>query len=433
MTLKESTHLRSEEINYKLPPRKLPLLYMYFGGFCFLAALIGSIFLSREFLGFFYSPHLLAITHLITLGWITSNILGAIYIAAPMSLQLWLPARKLDYVLFFSFAVGVLGIVIHFWKFTPIGIAGSGSLIYLTLIGIAIRVINGLRTAKAPGFVKMHIIFSFLNILTAALWGIVIALNKDYGFLPTSFISSLYAHLHLAAIGWVLFMIFGFAYRLVPMFLPGAPAKGIWPWIGGILMEAGIVSAFLFILYKPELRIVSVILIVAGILIFLLQILRTILNRKPVPPPEPPFPDFSILHVVISFLWLIVSAIAGVILLYSVPDEHSMRLAISYGFMGLVCSMSQIIVGMRPKLFSIFTWYHVFTEQQSTDNLPRPIDMGNRRLQAIAFVLWTIATILFSISLLITFQKGIVIGATILAAAVITGFLNELTILQRMR
>jgi hypothetical protein len=407
-------------------------MYMYFGTFCFFAALIASIFLSQEFLGFFYSPHLLAITHLITLGWITSNILGAIYIAAPMSLQLWLPARKIDYVLFFTFTVGVLGIVTHFWTFTPIGIAGSGSFIYITLIGVAIRVINGLKKAKAPGFVKMHIIFSFLNILIAALWGIVIALNKDHGFLPTSFISSLYAHLHLAAIGWVLFMIFGFGYRLVPMFVPGAPAKGIWPWIGGIMMEAGIVSAFLFILKKPEWTIASVILIIAGLLIFLLQTFRTILNRKPVPPPEPPLPDYSILHILVSFLWLMCSVIFGVILLRSVSDEHAMRLAITYGFMALVCSMSQIIVGMRPKLFSIFTWYHVFTQQQNTHNLPRPIDMGNRNLQATTFVLWTIATILFSISLLISFREGIIAASILLTLAGIIGFLNERTILQRL-
>jgi hypothetical protein len=94
--------------------------------------------------------------------------------------------------------------------------------------------------------------------------------------------------------------------------------------------------------------------------------------------------------------------------------------------------MSQIIVGMRSKLFSIFTWYHVFTQQKSNENLPRPIDMGNRKLQAITFVLWTIATILFPISLLTSFQKGIMIAAILLTAAIVLSFLNERTILQRM-
>jgi hypothetical protein len=405
---------------------------MYFGGICFLAAVIGSCFLSHELLGFFYSPHLLAITHLITLGWISSNILGAIYIAAPMSLQLWLPARKLDYVLFCTFVIGVLGIVTHFWTASPLGIAGSGILIYTTLVGIATRVIYGLKKAKAPGFVKMHIIFSFLNILIAALWGIVIAFNKEFGFLPKSFTSNLYSHIYLAAIGWVLFMIFGFAYRLVPMFVPGEPAKGVWPWISGILMEAGTLTLFLFILHSSDLMIGSVIFLLAGILIFLIQVFRTVLKRKPVPPPKPPFPDYSILHVLISFLWLICSVITGVILLYSDSNDAAMRVSITYGFMALVCSMSQIIVGMRPKLFSVFTWYHVFTEQKSTDNLPRPIDMGNRNVQSLTFLLWTIATILFTVSLRISFQKGILVASILLTVAVIAGFLNERTILQRM-
>lgn len=405
---------------------------MYFGGFCFLTSIVASCLLTQEFIGFFYSPHLLAITHLITLGWISSNILGAIYIAAPMSLQLWLPASRFDYILFGIFAIGVAGIVTHFLTTSPLGIAGSGLMIYTTFVGVAIRVIHGLKTAKAPGFVKMHIIFSFANILIAALWGILIAFNKEYGFLHTPFTSNLYAHIHLAAIGWVLLMIFGFAYRLVPMFVPGEPAKGIWPWISGILMESGVLSAFFFLLMKPKWIIVSAAFLFIGILIFILQVLQTVLKRKPVPHPKPPSPDYSILHVLVSFLWLVISAITAIILLYSIPEERTMRIAFTYGFMALVCSMSQIIIGMRSKLFSIFTWYHVFAQQKTTDSLKRPIDMGNRNVQAIAFILWTIATILFALSLLTSSYLGLLMSSILLAIAIIANFFNEWTILKRM-
>lgn len=381
--------------------------------------------------GFFYTPQLLAIVHLITLGWISSNILGAIYVAAPMSLQLWLPAKRWDYFLFWSFAIGVAGIVVHFWTFDPPGIAGSGILIYTAFVGIGIRVITGMRKAKAPGFVKMHIIFSFANLFIAALWGITLALNKLYGFLTTPFTPNLYAHIHLAAIGWAVMMIFGFAYRLVPMFLPGEPAKGVWPWISGILMESGVLIIFLSFLFKPAWVEGSAIIILIGILIFLRLTLQTVLRRKAVPPPAPPFPDFSILHVLSSFLWLIASAIFGIILLYLVPEQR-MRFASTYGFMALVNSISQIIIGMRPKLLSIFTWYHVFTNQKSTENLPRPIDMGSRHFQGAAFVLWTIGTITFTASLLTSSRSGILLSSILLATALVLTFLNERTILKRM-
>jgi hypothetical protein len=196
-------------------------------------------------------------------------------------------------------------------------------------------------------------------------------------------------------------------------------------------METGVLTMFLFILLKPEWMSGSAISILIGILIFLVQVLRTIVKRKPVPPPEPPLPDYSILHVLLSFLWLICSAVAGVILLNSV-NEHTMRLSIMYGFAALVCSMSQIIIGMRPKLLSIFTWYHVFAKQKSTENLPRPIDMGDRYLQAIAFVLWTISTILFAISLLTNHYNGILTASILLTTAVVTGFFNEWKILKRI-
>jgi hypothetical protein len=415
-----------------LPPRKLPLMYMQFGVLCFLIALLSAFFLAEDLLGFFYSPHLLAITHLITLGWITSNILGAIYIAAPMSLQLWLPAKRMDHILFWTFAVGVIGIVVHFWTANPLGIAGSGMLIYITVAYVAFRVINGLRKAKAPGFVKMHIIFSFSNLMMAALWGILIAFNKEFGFLTTSFTSNLYSHIHLAAIGWVLFMIFGFAYRLVPMFIPGEPAKGILPWFSGLLMESGVLMIFFSLLFKPIFAIIPAIMLLMGILMFLTQVLRTVIRRKPVPPPKPPSPDFSILHILSSFLWLFGSAAVGIILLYSVPDEQGMRLATTYGFMALIGSMSQIIIGMRPKLMAIFTWYHVFAKQKSTHDLPRPIDMGNRGFQGVAFYLWTIATIFLVVSLLVNAANGVRIFSMLLFSAVVIASVNEVIILKRI-
>lgn len=348
-----------------------------------------------------------------------------------MSLQLWLPAKRSDYVLFWTFVIGVVGIVIHFWTFTPLGIAGSGILIYIAFVGVGVRVINGMPKAKAPGFVKLHIIFSFANLFIAALWGIMLALNKVYGFLSTPFTANLYAHIHLAAIGWVIMMIFGFAYRLVPMFLPGEPPKGIWPWISGILLESGVLMIFLSLLFKPEWLKGSAIIILIGILIFIRLISQTVLKRKPVPPPAPPIPDFSILHVLSAFLWLITSAIFGIILLYLVPEQR-MRFASTYGFIALVNGMSQIIIGMRPKLLSIFTWYHVFTDQKSTENLPRPIDMGNRKFQRTAFAMWTIGTIAFAASLLTSYRKGILLSSILLGTALALTFLNERTILKRM-
>lgn len=416
-----------------LPQRRIPLLYFYFGGICLILAIAGSFRYANDFTGFYYHPRILALTHLITLGWISSNIIGAIYIACPMSLQLWLPYSRFDAVMFACWLIGVSGMVTHFWTATPIGIAGSAFFVYVVFLGIAFRVVKGLKKAKAPGFVKMHLIFSFANLLIAALWGILIALNKEYGFLPTQVAPNLYAHAHLAAVGWVLIMIFGFSYRLLPMFLPAEPAKGVLPWISGILVEAGIAGLFLVMLLRPELILAAVIPLFAGFLLFILNAVRTVFHLKKTPPPAPPIPDYSMLHVLSAFLWLCFAAVAGILVVLGPSDEKGLRLALTYGFSALFASMSQMVLGIRPKLLAIFTWYHVFAKQKNTDDLPRPIDMGQRTFQTFSFVLWTIGSFVFAAALWKGSRFGILAGAALLFPSVLIAFLNEATIIRRLR
>ena len=69
-----------------VPATGLPLLYFAFAHFCLglgFAALVVSPGLPA---GFFHHPRMVALVHLVTLGWITSSILGAFYIVGPLAL-----------------------------------------------------------------------------------------------------------------------------------------------------------------------------------------------------------------------------------------------------------------------------------------------------------------------------------------------------------
>lgn len=67
-------------MNHRSPIRIVPLLYLgtahvALGLACFLVA-----WWPRAVAGFFFHAWMVAIVHLVTLGWITFSILGAIYI-----------------------------------------------------------------------------------------------------------------------------------------------------------------------------------------------------------------------------------------------------------------------------------------------------------------------------------------------------------------
>src|SRR5690242_16404703 len=85
------------------PAPNLPLVYLAGAHVAFaLAALV--LVLRPELPGaFHYHPRMIAIVHLVTLGWISASILGAFYIVAPLAFGMAFPARAADWIACASF------------------------------------------------------------------------------------------------------------------------------------------------------------------------------------------------------------------------------------------------------------------------------------------------------------------------------------------
>ena len=132
----------------KLPARALPLLYL---GTAHLSLALACLFAGvwpHAVAGFFYHAWLIGLVHMVTLGWITFSILGAIYIVGPLALRMDMPARRLDYVAYACGLVGLIGLVGHFWIQQYAGMAWSAATIaagvlYMTA-RIALRVLDSI-------------------------------------------------------------------------------------------------------------------------------------------------------------------------------------------------------------------------------------------------------------------------------------------------
>lgn len=411
-----------------LPPVKLPLLYLTFATVCFALALLGMILYAQDVTGFYYHPHILALTHLITLGWITGNILGTLYIVGPMSLQMYLPARAYDVIAFLLYFIGIAGMVAHFWRSLPVGMAWSAGCVYVGILMVGTKVIRAIIRSRSPGFVKIHVILAFTNLFATGAWGFLMAINKARGFLPTSSYPNVIAHAHLAASGWGTMMVFGMAYRLLPMFLPAKPVDGAIPWSSAILMEAGILGFFFSTLLNSNTRLFFVILTTGGILLFFVSAIRMMMRRKPSPPPEIPRPDFSMMHAPVAFLALILCMVLGFVLFDLPQNERTLQWAFAYGVLGLVGFLSQIVIGFKPKILSVFTWYHAFS--RNVANVPRPVDMPVRILQIAVLGFYVFGLLLLVTGLIRSASYPIQAGATFLLAALLIAAIHEYTILR---
>ena len=133
-----------------LPDATLPLVY--FAGAHLALALAAVLLLVDPDLpgAFHYHPRMIAVVHLVTLGWISSSILGAFYIVAPLAFGMPFAARRADALACVSFWTGTLGMVLGFW-WAAYAVVGLASLAVLAAVAIvAVRAIRGLRAARMP-------------------------------------------------------------------------------------------------------------------------------------------------------------------------------------------------------------------------------------------------------------------------------------------
>src|SRR5262245_62968520 len=95
----------------RLPAKTVPLLYLGTAHVSLALACVLAGLWPRAAAGFFYHSWMVALVHLVTLGWITFSILGAIYIVGPIALGMPMPARRGDYWAFGFAVVGLIGMV----------------------------------------------------------------------------------------------------------------------------------------------------------------------------------------------------------------------------------------------------------------------------------------------------------------------------------
>src|SRR5262245_57435177 len=161
-----------------MPARFVPLLYFAFAHLSLAGALLALALAPASLVGFFYHPRLIAVVHLVTLGWISASILGSLYVIGPLAFRMALPARWPDYLALAGFAVGTLGTVSHFWIDLPSGMAWAAGLAAVAMSYVAGRGLANLWSAPVPLAARLPMGLALLNVLAAAGLGVLLAVNK---------------------------------------------------------------------------------------------------------------------------------------------------------------------------------------------------------------------------------------------------------------
>ena len=369
------------------PARGLPLLFIGTAHVSLALAFLFAGCWPDAVAGFFYHSWLIALVHMVTLGWITFSIVGAFYIVAPLVLRTEVPPRRLDYVAYAFAIIGLVGMVGHFWIQEYAGMSWSAATIAAGITYVTVRIVASIRRGGSPGAVKLHIILACVNFWIAASMGILIAIDKVTHVLGGFILTNVYAHAHLAALGWATMMVIGVGYRLVPMTLPAKMPSGRSLYLSAMLLEIGTLGLFVTLILRSALALVFGLTVAGGIATFCADIAMT-LRRRVSRPAAAPRVDFGLLHAAAAGVFLVVAALIGIWLLIVPTSPTTLHAAAAYGVFGLVGFLAQMVVAMEARLLPMVTWFWAYAASSYRVAPPSPHAMRDRLLQTVVFIGW---------------------------------------------
>ncbi|HZO81745.1 MAG TPA: hypothetical protein VFB33_08620 [Candidatus Binataceae bacterium] len=302
----------------------------------------------RVVANYFYGPWQLAIVHTFTLGWITASIMGVMYRYAPALVRRPLPFPRLAVAQLVLFFIGASGMVSHFAIGIWLGIWLAALVMLASVVLFAVNLLPLLWPQLGAGVAETGMFAAIWFLLAAATLGLLLAMDKSYGFMGGSLLTNLGAHAALAAAGWVTVAICAVSYRMLPAFILPAvplPRAAIYQLYALIV---GVVGLAATLLAGVRGATVWAVLIALSLLAYLATMARLMRTRRMAL-------DWTARHALAGFVWLGASAAAAVALAGGGASSlEGSRLAAAFGAAGLLGFFSNFIIGMSYHLFAGF-------------------------------------------------------------------------------
>mgnify|MGYP002795045692 FL=1 len=374
---------------------KVVLPFYLYAAFAFLAATI-LLFLSTSSLNqHYFNPEILAITHIMALGWGTMMILGASHQLVPVLIEGKLFSNILAHFSFITAAIGIPLLAYGFYVFNMGWPAQWGAI----LINTAILSYLGNLTLSMIKRKKVNVHATF--VLTAALWlfvttlvGLLLVYNFSDPILPTNSLHYLSLHAHLGIIGWFLLLVIGVGSRLIPMFLISKYSNTRLLWVIFGLINTGLVTFIIFFLYVPQksFYLISFASILFGIGSFGYYCYHSFKQRIRKKVDE--IMKISLLSVIMMLLPVI---LLFIIIIWLLINSINPQLVLVYGFVIFFGWITAIILGMTFKTLPFIVWNKVYHLQAGLGKTPNPKDMFSNKIFSLMSIAYLAGFILFLI------------------------------------
>lgn len=370
----------------------VPLAAEHFGAaiLYLLAGAVGLVWIAPELaIGAYPSPHVAGITHLFTLGWLTTTIFGALYQLLPVALGAPLRWIKVGHAEFWTFAPGAgvfaAGVVtgntvLHH---VGIGLVGAG-----VILGVA-NVAATLPRARSRDVTWAAITIAITFLASTLTLGVILLHNIHTGFLAGARIRVLATHLHVALVGWALVMMVGVSHRLLPMFLLSHGGTTRWTRRSLTLLATGVLALSTGLATMQWWAAwLGVALLEGGVACFLWQARSFYVARVRRQT------DVGMHFAGSALTFLLVSALLGPAVL-AAGVMHP-RLATIYVVVGLLGGIVMYVVGFFYKIVPLLAWTVRFKDRMGKGNAPTIAQMFSARVAHVQLATMALAVVLLA-------------------------------------
>lgn len=358
-----------------------------------LGALVWLNLRPRLLLQFFYSAEMLALTHLVTLGFASSLVQGLSQRLVPQLLSVARPTPRAAWGHCVAWLLGASGIVFHFAVEGFVGMAWATLLTLAAALWFCRNFAGVWRAARGGDPVARWVAASCCHFALVATLGASYAALRVWGigaaWLGAPLLDRLGAHLHLGLVGWIGGAIFGWQLK----FLPGTRAsERVERWrfwtvqLGLLLLTAALIGG------APTLR-GGALLVAAGLAARSVPALASWRRNAP-----------GRVEIAAHALLLLL-AVVGVALAFDWPAADAplrYPLELAYGYVGLLGWVVLTVIGTSWKLFSTWVWEERFLPERGLKPTPRASDLPSAWLRdgsafaVVAGLALTVAAILRS-------------------------------------
>ena len=321
----------------------------------FLAALF-LLFRSDHLLAARWSLDLYALTHLYTLGFLGSVMMGALFQMIPVTGGFPVPGtRVIAPILHIGFLAG-LALLIHGFHTSRGDLIGmGGAILSVLLVFFAVYLIQLLvRKGRSKDGTNQGMIFSLLSLLGGVLLAFLMTASHTGILSLPGHLSFTKVHILFMLGGWITLLIGGVSFRVVPMFFITGEYPVLWkrfypPAQFALLIVAGILEvqgrSFLF---PVVLALPVFLLLIQGALT-----LRLIFGRKR------KIADYTSRLFLLGEVFLFLAVAVFATGLFLDPGRVQESTFVFAGIPFLYGYAGSIVSGMLLKIIPFLSWFHL--------------------------------------------------------------------------